>query len=206
MKKLTILTIVILVTFGAFSQDITQRLDSAITSSISKDGPGVTVLIRHNGKIIYEKGFGMANVEQGVKMDPGHVFRIGSITKQFTACAILKLQEEGKLSVQDDMHKYLPDYPTQGQKITIEHLLTHTSGIKSYTSLPEWTPAIHRNDYEPLVEVRDKKDQVYIYMKPEGEIIENIIILVREPEEFVFLDLKTRMTMQDLERIEFSQL
>jgi CubicO group peptidase (beta-lactamase class C family) len=68
------------------------------------------------------------------------IFRLGSITKQFTAVAILMLAEQGKLSVSDEITKYLPDYPTRDHKITIEHLLTHTSGIKSYTSIPEWRP------------------------------------------------------------------
>ncbi|MCK5820506.1 MAG: serine hydrolase [Bacteroidales bacterium] len=131
-------------------QDLMSELDSAILNSFDQDGPGVTVLIKHKGELIYHKGFGMANVEQNIKMDARHVFRIGSITKQFTACAILKLAEEEKLSLTDNLQKYLPDYPTQGQVITIEHLLTHTSGIKSYTGLQEWTPELQRKDFTPL--------------------------------------------------------
>ncbi|MEA1876804.1 MAG: serine hydrolase [Bacteroidota bacterium] len=131
-------------------QDMISQLDSTILNSFDQNGPGVTVLIKHKGEVIYHKGFGMANVEQNVKMDAGHVFRIGSITKQFTACAILKLAEEGKLSLADDLQKYLPDYPTQGQVITIEHLLTHTSGIKSYTGLQEWTSELQRKDFTPI--------------------------------------------------------
>src|SRR5690606_30536523 len=64
-------------------------------------------------------------------------FRIGSVTKQFTAAAILKLQEEGKLSVDDKLSKYFPDFP-RGDEVTLHHLLTHTSGIKSYTSKPDF--------------------------------------------------------------------
>src|SRR5262249_57664103 len=75
-----------------------------------------------------------------VPIEPDMIFRIGSISKQFTAVSILKLAEEGKLSLADEITRFLSDYPTQGKKITIEHLLTHTSGIKSYTSLPEWLP------------------------------------------------------------------
>jgi CubicO group peptidase (beta-lactamase class C family) len=73
------------------------------------------------------------------------VFRLGSITKQFTAVAILMLAEQGKLSLQDEITKFLPDYPTQGKTITVEHLLTHTSGIKSYTDLPEWLPLMRKD-------------------------------------------------------------
>ncbi len=178
MKRLTVLTIIILVGFGAFSQDITKRLDSAITALISDDGPGVTVLIRHNGEIIYHKGFGMANVEQNVKMDPGHVFRIGSITKQFTACAILKLEEEGKLSIKDDMHKYLPDFPTQGQKITIEHLLTHTSGIKSYTGMENWTPEVRRKDFTPIELIEYFKKDSLDFMPGEKFLYNNTAFFI----------------------------
>ena len=80
----------------------------------------------------------MADLELGVPLQPDMVFRLGSITKQFTAAAILMLAEEGKLSLQDPIEKYLPGYPTQGHVITIEHLLTHTSGIQSYTDMPGW--------------------------------------------------------------------
>jgi CubicO group peptidase (beta-lactamase class C family) len=80
----------------------------------------------------------MANLELGVPVEPDMVFRLGSITKQFTAVAILMLVDQGKISLDDDLTKFLPDYPTKGQKITVTHLLTHTSGIKPYTSLPEW--------------------------------------------------------------------
>jgi CubicO group peptidase (beta-lactamase class C family) len=82
-------------------------------------------------------------------MKPEMVFQIGSITKQFTAISILMLLEEGKLALDDDITKFIPDYPTQGYHISIHHLLTHTSGIKSYTSKTEWFD-LWRNDMEPL--------------------------------------------------------
>ncbi len=151
MKKISLIVFVFLaIGAAAFGQDLNYKLDTTIQNLINEDQPGVTVLIRHQGEVIYQKGFGMANVEQGVKMEPGHVFRIGSITKQFTACAILKLEEEGKLSLKDDIKKYLPDYPTAGYEISIEHLLTHTSGIKSYTGMQKWTDEVKRKDFKPL--------------------------------------------------------
>jgi len=151
MKQIILLSILISsLLIPVNGQDMISQLDSTILNSFDQNGPGVTVLIKHKGEVIYHKGFGMANVEQNVKMDSKHVFRIGSITKQFTACAILKLAEEGKLSLADDLHKYLPDYPTQGHVITIEHLLTHTSGIKSYTGMSEWTSELKRKDFTPI--------------------------------------------------------
>ena len=91
-----------------------------------------------DGRTLFRKAYGMANLELGVPLQPDMVFRLGSITKQFTAAAILMLAEEGKLSLQDPIEKHLPGYPTQGHAITIEHLLTHTSGIQSYTDMPGW--------------------------------------------------------------------
>ena len=139
-----------------------RRIDSLISAGIKDGGAGATTIIMQNGKIIYLKAFGKANVELDTDMKPDYVFRLGSITKQFTACAILKLAEEGKLSIQDDIRKYLPDYPTEGKLITIENLLTHTSGIKSYTDLPEWTSELQRKNFTPIDFInyfkRDKLD------------------------------------------------
>ncbi|MFP5287370.1 MAG: serine hydrolase, partial [Thermoanaerobaculia bacterium] len=90
--------------------------------------------------VVLRKGYGMANLELGVPVEPDMVFKLGSVTKQFTAAAILMLAERGKLRLEDDFRTYLTDYPDPGKKITVEHLLTHTSGIPSYTGLPEWFP------------------------------------------------------------------
>lgn len=92
-----------------------------------------TVLVAENGKILFAKGFGYANIEKKILATPETKFRIGSITKQFTASAILRLQEMGKLKVTDPLSKYIPDFP-KGDQVTIHHLLTHTSGIHSYTN------------------------------------------------------------------------
>ncbi len=92
------------------------------------------MIVVDDGQVVLREGYGLANVELGVPIAPDMVFRIGSVTKQFTAVAALLLVQEGKLAFDDEITKYLPDYPTHGKKITVEHLLTHTSGIKSYTS------------------------------------------------------------------------
>jgi len=133
--------------------------DAVMEESFPSDGPGATVLIAKKGEIIYQKAFGKANLELDVDMRTEHIFRIGSITKQFTACAILKLAEDGKLALDDEITKFLPNYPTQDQKITIEHLLHHTSGIKSYTGMEKWTPEVHRKDFTPQAMVDFFKDE-----------------------------------------------
>lgn len=99
--------------------------------------PGAAVLVAQDGKILLETGFGYADIEKGVPVSGETKFRIGSITKQFTAAAILKLAEQGKLKLHDPLIKYIPDFP-KGKDVTIRSLLTHTSGIHSYTSDPRF--------------------------------------------------------------------
>lgn len=118
--------------------DPVSIIDSLMTATYKPDAPGAAILVTKDGNMIFRKAYGMADLELGVKMEPDMVFRIGSMTKQFTAVSILMLQEQGKLALTDEITKFLPDYPTHGKKITIENLLTHTSGIKSYTNMPEW--------------------------------------------------------------------
>jgi CubicO group peptidase (beta-lactamase class C family) len=115
-----------------------KEIDRFLKKNFKSGEPGVAVLAVLNHKVVLRKGYGMGDLEHGVSLSPKHVFRIGSITKQFTAAAIMMLVDEGKLKVSDPLTKYLEDYPTHGYTITIEHLLNHTSGIKSYTSMPSF--------------------------------------------------------------------
>ncbi len=121
-----------------------DKLAAAFNADLEKmfkpNEPGAAAIVVKDGQVIFRKGYGMANLELGIPVAPDHVFRIGSVTKQFTAVSILMLMEQGKLALTDEITKFLPDYPTQGHKITVEHLLTHTSGIVTYTGLPEWLP------------------------------------------------------------------
>jgi CubicO group peptidase (beta-lactamase class C family) len=125
------------------------QIDQLVQEHFKTSGPGVAVLVAQKDKILYHKAFGMAHIELGVPLRSDHVLRIGSVSKQFTAAAILRLAEQGKLSLQDDLRKFVPDYPTQGKTITVEHLLTHSSGIKSYTDMPQWDEQTHRKDFSP---------------------------------------------------------
>ncbi|HEX7314709.1 MAG TPA: serine hydrolase [Pyrinomonadaceae bacterium] len=114
---------------------MTAEFDRLISPQFKAQEPGGVVLVARRGEVIYRRAFGMANVELGVPMREEMVFNVGSITKQFTAVAVLQLAEQGKLSLADEITKYLPDYPTGGQRITVENLLTHTAGIPG--SAPE---------------------------------------------------------------------
>ncbi len=101
-------------------------------------GPGAAVLLMQDGKPVLRKGYGLAEIELGVPIQPDMVFRVGSVTKEFTSACVLMLAEQGRLRLDDDIASYLPDYPAGGRRITIEQLLTHTSGIRSYTDMPAW--------------------------------------------------------------------
>lgn len=146
-------------TLSAQDAALQTQFDQLLQAQYPADGPGAAVLVTRKGQVIYQKAVGMADMELDVPLKTDHVFRIGSVTKQFTAAAILKLAEQGKLGLQDEITKFIPDYPTQGKKITVEHLLNHTSGIKSYTSMEEWTPMVHRKDFTPTELVDFFKNQ-----------------------------------------------
>ncbi len=127
------------------SSDLASYADKVLAAAYPADQPGAAALVIQDGKVVLRKGYGLASVELGVPVSPDMVFELGSITKQFTAASILLLQERGQLRVEDDITKYLTDYPTHGETVTIEHLLTHTSGIPSYTGLPEWLPRVRED-------------------------------------------------------------
>ncbi|MBL4594147.1 MAG: beta-lactamase family protein, partial [Flavobacteriales bacterium] len=127
-KFIALLLIVSISSIG-FAQKLDKTFDKMLNEQYKPNEPGATVLLAKNGKIVYHKAFGLANMEHRVKMEPDMVFEIGSITKQFTAVSILMLMEQGKLNLDDDITTFIEDYPTHGYHISIHHLLTHTSGI-----------------------------------------------------------------------------
>ncbi|MBX3083005.1 MAG: beta-lactamase family protein [Anaerolineae bacterium] len=113
-----------------------DSVDALIADKLKPHSPGLALAIAKNGEIIHRKGYGLANLEWDIPITPDTVFRLASITKQFTAVAIMLLQAQGKINLDDSLTRFLPDYPTSGHEVTIRQLLNHTSGIKSYTDLP----------------------------------------------------------------------
>jgi len=122
----------------AAAPDPSARMKQIVQSYVADKSFMGTVLVVKDGKPILDAGFGSADLEWNVPNTPRAKFRLGSLTKQFTAASILLLQERGKLQVEDPISKYLPDAPAAWQKITIYNLLTHTSGIPNYTSFPDY--------------------------------------------------------------------
>jgi len=108
---------------------LAQSLDRIVSSRFKPELPGVAALVAKDGRPILRKAYGMANVELGVAVRPEHVFRIGSTTKLFTATAIMLLVDEGKITLDAPVKRYLADAPAAWDEVTIEHLLSHTSGI-----------------------------------------------------------------------------
>ncbi|MCB0371956.1 MAG: beta-lactamase family protein [Muricauda sp.] len=135
--------------FQIRAQSLEQQINQVLEAQFEDNGPGAVFLVAKEGEVIYQNALGLANLELEAPMQQDNVFEIGSMTKQFTAIGILMLMEEGKLSLQDEITTYIPDYPTQGHTITIHHLLTHTSGIKNFTSI-KGLNAIAQKDMEPL--------------------------------------------------------
>ncbi|MFS1524007.1 serine hydrolase domain-containing protein [Microbulbifer sp. 2304DJ12-6] len=134
MKSLKIVLVALIVMPLAQAQAASVKdFDQILTKYIKQEGPGAAVIVTKEDKILYESARGMANIELQVPLNKDSIFRLGSITKQFTAAAIMMLAEQGKLSLDDDIHKYAPDFPTEGNKVTVKHLLNHTSGIANYT-------------------------------------------------------------------------
>jgi len=112
-----------------------RQIDQVFADYAKPDSPGCSLAVYRNGAIAYAQGYGMASLELGVPITPQTVFDIGSTSKQFTAFSILLLQQQGKLSVEDDIRKFLPEIRDYGKRITLHHLMTHTSGMRDYAGL-----------------------------------------------------------------------
>lgn len=133
-----------------YAQDKAANIDRLMRTYKKYDQFNGTVLVAEKGQIIFKKGFGSANMEWNIPNEPDVKFRLGSITKQFTSMLIMQLVEEGKIKLQNKITAYLPDYPKKyGDKVSVHHLLTHTSGIPSYTNLPDFFEKLSRNPYTP---------------------------------------------------------
>lgn len=150
----TILLLLVLSTIAA-AQDMATQADQYLADLAKKNQFSGTAFIAKGGKVVFSKGYGMANFELDVPNTPQTKFRLGSITKQFTAMAIMQLQEKGLLSVDDPITKYFPDYKA-AEKVTIHHLLSHTGGIYNFTS---------GSDYQKMMRVNSPPDQIFAAFK-----------------------------------------
>lgn len=123
------------ITAPAYAQEARQAEIDKLFSWATSTTPGCACAVSQNGNVVINRAYGAADLERDVPMSPGTIFDIGSSRKQFVAAAILLLAEEKQLSLSDDVHKYVPELPDYGYLITLDHLLTHTSGIRDWTGL-----------------------------------------------------------------------
>ena len=126
-------------------ENTTDKIDTVLQSIYAPSAPGAAVLVYKKGEIILRKGYGLANMALTVPVKPEHRFRLASVTKQFTAIAVLKLVEQGLLDLDADVRTYLPDFPDKGHTITLRHALGHTAGLANYTNNDAHEATIHIN-------------------------------------------------------------
>jgi CubicO group peptidase (beta-lactamase class C family) len=153
--------------FGQSKQnkELIKQVDKTIADHYKMYAPGCAVLIAKKGEVLLKKGYGIANMELNVSMTAEMVFRIGSITKQFTAIAILQLVDQGKIALTDSIQTFIKDFHFKGKPITIENLLTHTSGIKGYEQIDARVPNAVRVDFSPKT-VIDSLDKLSLEFEP----------------------------------------
>lgn len=143
-KRTTSVLIALLLTTAGIAR--ADKIDDFVTPEMGKRHvPGVSIAVVKDGKVVLARGYGLANVELSVPASADTVYELASVTKQFTATGVMMLVEEGKISLDDRIDKHLDNLPAAWSGVTVRHLLTHTSGIKSYTSIPEVTKS-WRND------------------------------------------------------------
>lgn len=147
--------------------EIASYAKAVFARNCQADAPGMALLLARGDDVLFRAACGQASLELGVPLTPDHVFRIGSVTKQFAAAAVLKLMEEGKLKLTDPLSQFVPGYPN-GAAVTVRMLLDHTSGIKSYTDLPGMMEGPIRQDLSTAQLIASFKDQPPEFAPGEG--------------------------------------
>ncbi|MDQ3282969.1 MAG: beta-lactamase family protein [Acidobacteriota bacterium] len=161
MKKLIFSALLLFLCRAAAAAPIDVKRIEAVADAAARKQlatgavPGITIAVAQNGEIVFTRGYGKANVELNVAATPDTVYALTSVSKQFTAALIMRLVEAGKIALDDPISKYLPDFPLQGNVVTIRHLLTHTSGMKDYGWRHEKSPQWMRLDvtYPMMIEL-----------------------------------------------------
>lgn len=133
------------VVYGQIPDTLVKKIDAIFAEYDKVNSPGCALAILKDGKIIYKRGYGISNLEYNIPISSSSIFHVASVSKQFTAAAIIRLSLEGKLSLNDDIRKYLPEVPDFGHTITFSNLIHHTSGIRDQWVL-QWLAGWRRDD------------------------------------------------------------
>jgi CubicO group peptidase (beta-lactamase class C family) len=123
--------------FACAQTPLAERIDALSKQAVTRPVAGISIAVARNDEVVFARGYGFANLEHAVPVTPDTVFHIASISKNVLAAIVLRLAGEGKLRLDDDVTKYVPEAPTHGRRVTVRQLLNHTSGIYSFTSLPD---------------------------------------------------------------------
>ncbi|HEU5219453.1 MAG TPA: serine hydrolase domain-containing protein [Gemmatimonadales bacterium] len=124
---------------GRLAAPLAVRIDSVFRRFTAPGSPGCALGVARDGALVYSKGYGLASVELGVPITPATVFEIGSVSKQFTAMSVVLLAQDGKLSLDDQIQRFIPEVPRYARPVTIRHLLHHTSGLRDYIEILGWS-------------------------------------------------------------------
>jgi CubicO group peptidase (beta-lactamase class C family) len=142
----------------ALSQSLPSRIDAVFSSLADGKSPGIAVLVRNQGRTLFQRGYGIRDLRTSAKIDEHTDFRLASFTKQFTAMAAMLLIHEGKLQYDTTLTGIFPDFPAYGRAITVRHLLTHTAGLPDYEDLMDatWTATHQIQDREVLALLKEQ--------------------------------------------------
>jgi len=192
MKRwLTLTSLTCLLLLGAMSyavpDTITDQVDRVFAEWNTTSSPGCALTVVKDGRIVYEHGYGMANLELSVAITPQSVFDIGSVSKEITAMAILLLAQDGKLSLDDDVRKFLPEMPDYGSKITLRNMLHHTSGLRNYDDLFDLEGI-------PEVDLTTDRDAMDLTVRQKG-------VNFKAGEEFLYSDTNFFLMSQIVKRV-----
>lgn len=174
-------------TSSAAPQEFTDRVDRIFAEWNTTGSPGCALAVVKDGRIVYEHGYGMANLELGVAITPQSVFDIGSVSKEITAMAMLLLVQDGKISLDADIRKYLPEMPDYGSQITVRHLLHHTSGLRNYDDLFDLEGI-------PEADLTTDRDAMELIVRQKG-------VNFKPGEEFVYSDTNYFLMSQIVKRV-----
>src|SRR5579862_9711205 len=185
---LIMLGLCLLATTHSFAQQaLADKVDRVFADWNTTSSPGCALAVVKDGRIVYEHGYGMANLELNIAITPQSVFDIGSVSKHITAMAMLLLAQEHKLSLDDDIRKYLPEIPDYGSTITIRHMLHHTSGLRNYDDLFDLEGI-------PEADLTTDRDAMDLIVRQKG-------VNFKPGEEFLYSDTNYFLMSQIVKRV-----
>jgi CubicO group peptidase (beta-lactamase class C family) len=153
------------------AESLPVQIDHIFSGVIQPGDPGAAVLVQIDGRVVFQKGYGVRDLGTQAKIDPQTNFRLASVTKQFTAMAILLLVHDGKLHYEDHLTDIFPDFPAYGKEITIRNLLNHTSGLPDYSEIMEEQEKSGGRSWSPEHQIQDEEVLALLKAQPAGKFV-----------------------------------